>query len=352
MVDFSSYKDLRVLVTGHTGFKGSWLTATLIRLGAHVIGYSLEPQTIPNLFDILNLREKITHYVGDICDYDGFKKVIDKEKPDLVFHLAAQAIVREGYARPLETFQVNTLGTANILDAIKSSTARAAVFVTTDKVYENIETQKPYTELDPLGGHDPYSASKAAAELIISSYQRSYFDLPSSNLLIASARAGNVVGGGDWSQYRLVPDIIKAVFEGDGVIVIRNPDHIRPWQHVLDVITGYLLLGKALLEKRPQISGAWNFAPGTNCCITVEQLVKKALTIFNQGTFRLEKSSEHEHRHLLLDASKSKNKLGWISRYQIEKTLNLTFQWYKSYYAGESMVEFTRQQIDAYFSGL
>src|SRR3989338_4566822 len=240
------YKGKKILITGHTGFKGSWLAKVLLGFGAKIIGYSREPPTDPNMFSILKLENKIKHYIGNITDFNKIKKILEDEKQEIVFHMAAQTIVREGYSNPIETYKTNTFGTATILQAIKETgCVKSAVMITTDKVYENTEECKLYKETDALGGHDPYSSSKASAEIIISSYIKSFFNAEDygkkHNTLVCSVRAGNVVGGGDWAKYRLIPDIIRSFFKDNKELIIRCPESIRPWQYILEPLTGYMI---------------------------------------------------------------------------------------------------------------
>jgi len=277
---------------------------------------------------------------------------MQEEKPDIVIHLAAQPLVRDSYNDPPYTYETNVIGTVNVLQAIKEvGGVKAAVMVTTDKVYENKETERPYAENDELGGYDPYSASKACCEIAIRSYIRSFFNPEKgSKTFIASARAGNVIGGGDWSKDRLVPDMVRSIVEKDEQVVLRNPDAVRPWQHVLDPLNGYLMLAKGLHEGRKELVGAWNFAPEESSCINVEELVKKAMSKIGKGSYRIERDQDtHEMKMLRLDATKAKMVLGWKPKLDIEKTLDWTFEWYGSYYSRKRMDKMTGQQIDEFF---
>ena len=349
----SFFKNKKILITGHTGFKGSWLTQVLLNCGAKVSGIALKPNTKPSLFKALKLEKKIRNNFCDIRDFKKISEIIKREKPEIVFHLAAQALVRESYDDPLYTFETNIIGTANILEAIKEiDTVRAAVMITTDKVYENKESGLPFKENDKLGGYDPYSASKAAAEIVIGSYIKSFFNPVDYNekhkTLIASARAGNVIGGGDWSNDRLVPDLIKGVFKNEEVI-IRNPDAIRPWQYVLEPLYGYLLLAKKLYEGKKEFSGAWNFGPHNKNHLTVEELVKRALELLNRGSYKLRKDcGKHEARLLKLDSNKAKKLLGWQPRLNMETILEFTFNWYKAFYEKKNIIDLTNQQINSF----
>lgn len=342
----------KVLITGHTGFKGSWLSKIMLTMGADVSGYSLRPLSKPNLFSVLRLRRKMRNHLHDIRDYRKVLKAMQDEKPEIVIHMAAQPLVRDSYGDPPYTYETNVMGTVNVLQAIKEvGGVKAAVMVTTDKVYENKETQKPFTENDELGGYDPYSASKACCEIAIRSYTRSFFNSElGSGTLIASARAGNVIGGGDWSKDRLVPDMVRSILEKDEQVVLRNPESIRPWQHVLDPLRGYLTLAKGLHEGRKELVGAWNFAPEESSCINVEELVKKAISKIGKGSYRIERNpGKHEMKTLRLDASKAKATLGWTPKLDIEKSLDWTFEWYGSYYSRKRMDALTERQIAEYF---
>jgi CDP-glucose 4,6-dehydratase len=341
----SFFSGKKVLITGHTGFKGSWLSHILLWMGADVAGYSLKPETKPNLFSVLKLKDRMENHFQDIRDYSEILSAIKEEKPEIIFHLAAQPLVRDSYGDPLYTYETNLMGTVNVLQAMKETgEVKAAVMITTDKVYENKETAKPYKEDDELGGYDPYSASKACCELAIRSYTRSFFN--GQKTLIASARAGNVIGGGDWSKDRLVPDMVRSIFEKEEHVVLRNPDAVRPWQHVLDPLNGYLMLAKGLEQGRKDLVGAWNFAPEDGNCISVEELVKK----MGKGAYRIERDhSKHEMTLLKLDASKAKSVLGWKPRLGIDKTLEWTFEWYRSYYSKEDARQLADKQIEEFF---
>jgi len=348
------YKGKRILITGHTGFKGSWLTQILLNWGAQISGIALKPNTKPSLFQTLELERKIRNNFCDIRDFKKISKIIKKEKPEIIFHLAAQPLVRDSYDDPLYTFETNVIGTTNILQTIKeSNTVKAAVIITTDKVYENKENGIPFKEDDKLGGYDPYSASKAAAEILIDSYIKSFFNPTDYNkkhkTLIASARAGNIIGGGDWQKDRLVPDLIRAIFEKKKEMIIRNPDAIRPWQFVLEVLYGYLLLARQLYEGKREFSGAWNFGPSSKNYVTVEELIRIAFKILKKGSYKIKRDlNKHEVRVLKLDSSKSKEILGWQSLLSIKTVLELTLDWYQAYYKGENVLELSNQQIEVF----
>lgn len=330
------YKNKRVLVTGHTGFKGSWLAIWLRELGAEVVGYALEPKTENDNFVVAKLGRKIKSVIGDVRDYKHLQKVFAEFQPEFVFHLAAQSLVKQSYEEPVTTLNTNIMGTVNILEAIRmTDSVRVGVMITSDKCYENKEWTRGYRETDRLGGHDPYSASKACAELVISSYRDSFYsptNYAKHRKSVASARAGNVIGGGDWAQDRIMPDCIRAL-EKNKPILVRNPQSTRPWQHVLEPISGYLLLGQKMYEEPGKYEGAWNFGPDLKLAIPVEKLV--ALTIKYYGRGSWEKAPEvdgpHEAKLLALDCSKAKKFLGWKSALDMEKTVELTVDWYKKY---------------------
>ena len=347
----------KVLITGHTGFKGSWLSQILLNFGAEMVGIALEPNTKPNLFSILGLNDSMKNYFVDIRDFNKIKEVVKRERPEIIFHLAAQPIVRESYDNPLYTYETNIIGTANVLQAIKETiSVKSAVIITTDKVYENKEWVWPYREVDTIGSNpDPYSTSKACAELVIQSYLKSFFNIENYNkthkCLIASARAGNVIGGGDWANDRLVPDIIKNIFERNENIIIRNPESIRPWQHVLEPLIGYLMLSKELYQGNKNFVGAWNFAPNEDNHITVKELIRKAISILEKGNYSIQMDNKkHEVKLLRLDSTKSKIYLHWKPVLSIDEVLDWTFEWYKNYYSNKNMLNFTKEQIETFFN--
>lgn len=351
------YKNKKVLVTGHTGFKGSWLAYILFRWGADVSGLSLAHASVPNLFEILGLRKKIKSHFVDIREYKKLNAVFRKEKPEIIFHLAAQAIVRDSYVNPLETVSTNCLGTANVLHAIKETEGiKSAVLVTTDKVYENKEQMYAYRETDARGGHDLYSASKAAADIITESYIKSFFPLneypKGHRTLLAIARAGNVVGGGDWARDRIIPDFMRAVYEHKKELIIRNPKAIRPWQHVLEPLSAYLILGRRLYEGDKQFVGAWNFGPEDRGSATVEEIVKKFSSCLGRGRYKIKPDmSRHEAGIVKLDITKAKTLLGWSPNIDLDDTVAYTCDWYRTFYEQPSdIVSFTNKQIDSFFS--
>jgi len=349
------FKNKKILITGHTGFKGSWLTKILLNWDAKIIGIALRPNTAPNLFVLLGIKKNIKNYFVDIRNFKKVNEIILKEKPEIVFHLAAQPLVRDSYDEPLYTFETNVIGTANVLEAIrKTKKVRAAVMVTTDKVYED-KGNRYYKEDDKLIGYDPYSASKVGAEIVIDSYIKSFFNpkdyQKKYTTLVASTRSGNTLGGGDWQKDRLLPDIIKAIFEKKEKIIIRNPNSIRPWQYVLEPLYGYLLLAKGLYEGKKNLSGAWNFGPKENNYLTVKEVVKKIFKFLKKGTYTIKRDpTKHEADFLKLDISKAKTILGWRPTFGLDETLKLTLDWYKSFYNNEDMIKITNQQIESFFA--
>jgi CDP-glucose 4,6-dehydratase len=350
------FKNKTVFVTGHTGFIGSWLVLWLQSLGAKVIGYSLEPPTKPSLFETLSLENEITHIIGDIQDKQNLSDNIEKHKPEIVIHLAAQSLVRASYEDPSETFQTNILGAVNILDSIrKLDYVKACVIMTSDKCYQNLNSNHFHKETDPLGGNDPYSASKGAAEIITNSFRNSFFNTEKNhdkNTGIASVRAGNVIGGGDWARDRIIPDCITALTT-EKKIRVRNSSSIRPWQFVLEPISGILWLSSKLYTNPKTYSTAWNFGPNQTNKITVEKIVQNIIKIWNRGDWvdvsKESKDQSIESVSLLLDSTKALNSLEWKTIYSLETTINETISWYKSYYNNHvSMRELSINQIEQY----
>ena len=344
------YRQQKVFLTGHTGFKGSWLALWLLNLGAQVFGYSLEPPTQPNHYDLLSLP--VESIVGDIRDLPGVCQSIQSFKPDIVFHLAAQSLVRRSYGDPIGTFETNVIGTVNVLEACRQTdSVKAAVIVTSDKCYENLAHMSGYRETDPMGGHDPYSASKGCAELVTACYQRSFFSVDyyqkSHQTLVASVRAGNILGGGDWGEDRLVPDIVRAASRNEKVL-IRNPQAIRPWQHVMEPLAGYLLLGQQLLGGKKDFSGAWNFGPEERGHKNVLAIAKELQSYWPAIDFEIDSGGRdlHEADLLKLDCSKAHTKLGWRPIWNDTKMLEKTVQWYREFY--ESGRVLSREQLTAY----
>lgn len=343
------FKGRRVLVTGDTGFKGSWLSFWLHHLGAHVTGYALPPKDPGDLFNRLQLARRIRHIHGDIRDRAHLKKVFAGFRPEIVFHLAAQSLVRLSYADPTYTVETNVAGSANLLDSVRQTpSVRSLVFITSDKCYLNKEARRAYRENDELGGHDPYSASKAAAELVFASFKRSFFDLEKRRG-VASVRAGNVIGGGDWATDRLVPDCIRAL-QKDRSIEIRHPAAIRPWQHVLDPLYGYLMLAERLHEHPREFSGSWNFGPSTHSVRTVREVVSTFIAHWGRGTLRhiSQNHAPHESQLLMLNCNKARRLLGWVPLWNVDRSIVETVNWYRAVHAGEPAAEVTQRQLVAY----
>lgn len=330
------YKNKRILITGHTGFKGSWLAIWLNKLGAEVIGYALEPLTKKDNFVLSGIGSQIIDIRGDICDGGKLKTVFTKYQPEIVFHLAAQPLVRLSYEQPVETYYTNVMGTINVLEAIRSTeSVKVGIMITTDKCYENKEQIWGYREDEPMGGFDPYSSSKGAAEIAISSWRRSFMNphtYSQHGKSIASARAGNVVGGGDWSVDRIVPDCIRAL-ESEKSINIRSPKAIRPWQHVLEPLSGYLLLAEKIWNEPTRFCEGWNFGPNTESISTVWDIASEIIQQYGSGKL-CDVSSPgilHEAKLLMLDINKAKFQLGWEPCLDIHQTIDLTVDWYKRY---------------------
>jgi CDP-glucose 4,6-dehydratase len=350
------FQGMPVLVTGHTGFKGSWLSIWLNELGANVIGYSLAPPTVPSNFETSHLARYIVDERGDVRNLDALCGVMREFKPQVVFHLAAQAIVRVSYADPKDTFDINVGGTVNVLEAMRSTTSvKAVVCITSDKCYKNQEWLWGYREIDRLGGHDPYSASKAMAELAISSYRQSFFPVErykEHGIAIASARAGNVIGGGDWGQDRLVADSMCALMAGQ-TVRIRNPHFVRPWQFVLEPLSGYLWLTAKLLREGGEFAEAWNFGPSERVAVSVQNLVERLIELWGAGDWQDVKSGQtlHETGLLRLSWEKAANRLGWRPVYTWQEALAETVDWFKKYHgsgASEDMYDICVGQIRRY----
>jgi len=344
-----AFKGKTVLVTGHTGFKGSWLSIWLRKLGADVIGYALEPYTENDNFVAAKLGSKIKSNIGDIEDYDKLKRVFDKYQPEFVFHMAAQSLVRLSYKQPKLTYDTNVVGTVNLLECCRlTDSVKVIINVTSDKCYENKEWIWGYRENDPVGGYDPYSSSKACSEIITSAYRSSFFNAKEHSKAISTVRAGNVMGGGDWREDRLIPDCIKAL-KNNKPIGIRSPMSVRPWQHVLEPLNGYLLLASRMYEDRERYSGAWNFGPGHKSVVTVEELVKSLISHWGCGTYRdLSKGMSgepHETKTLKLDISKAINLLNWSPTLSMNEAIEYTVNWYK---ASDVGYDFCVSQINEY----
>ena len=341
------YKNKKILVTGHTGFKGSWLALWLHSMGAKVCGYALKPNTNPSLFNIINLSEKIQSVTGNILDKNALEKTFSDFNPEIVFHLAAQPLVRLSYFEPLMTYETNVIGTLNVLEAArKTSSLKAFVNITTDKCYENKEVKKGYCEDDPMGGYDMYSSSKGCVEIMSASYRRSFL---SNAYAMATARAGNVVGGGDWAQDRLIPDCIKAI-QNNETIVLRNPNAVRPWQHVLEPLAGYLILAQKLYEEGHKYAEGFNFGPGENSFYTVKEVAEKIVSRLHKGKIQCFKADNlHEAGLLMLNIEKAKKILGWYPKLSVDETIKWTVDWYGHFYAGDAnMIDFSLAQIKEY----
>ena len=348
------YKDKRVLITGHTGFKGSWLTLWLLRLGAKVAGFSAYLPSTPCNYEVLGLKEKIADYTGDIRDLRILEKAFEQFQPDIVFHLAAQPIVRKSYDDPKLTFDTNLGGTVNILECIRTTpSVKAAVIITSDKCYQNLEWTWGYRENDRLGGDDPYSASKACAEMAFHAYCKSFFRKSEERpVSLATTRAGNVIGGGDWAPDRIVPDCVRAWTSGTDVFV-RNPEATRPWQHVLDPLSGYLSLGSELLVSDRLHGESFNFGPGQEVDKSVGELIEVFLSCWEKGLWRSGQSESGNNENILLKLScdKALNLLGWHAVLSFEEAVKLAAQWYKKYYKdNENMYEYSSNQIEYYMA--
>jgi CDP-glucose 4,6-dehydratase len=342
------WRGRRVLVTGVTGFKGGWLALWLRELGATVVGYSLPPPTTPSLFHSARVGDDLEWIDGDVRDCARLRRVAADHAPEIVFHLAAQPLVRASYETPVETFETNVLGTVNVLESLREqSSTRAIVVVTSDKCYENREWCWPYRENDPLGGHDPYSSSKACAEIAASAYYRSFFR--SRGVGVATARAGNVIGGGDWARDRLVPDVVAALGTGKSVLV-RNPASIRPWQHVLEPLSGYLALAERLASEPEAFSEGWNFGPDLDALRPVEDLVESMCALWGDGArwHAAKIDQPHEARILALDASKARARMGWRPRLTLDEALAWTIAWYKDHASAIDVRDRSLRQIRSY----
>ncbi|RRJ62269.1 CDP-glucose 4,6-dehydratase [Paenibacillus oralis] len=359
MANKNFWQDKRVFLTGHTGFKGSWLSLWLTQLGAKVTGFSLPPSTKPNLFEVCNIESLIEKSViGDIRNFELLEQSIKEAKPQIVIHMAAQPLVSESYINPVETYMVNVMGTVNLLETIRrinnGNEIKAVVNVTTDKCYENKEWFWGYRENEPMGGYDPYSSSKACSELVTASYRNSFFNTENyekHGVAIATARAGNVIGGGDWANNRLVPDIMKSLLENTPIIV-RNPDSIRPWQHVLEPLGGYLLLAEKLYLYGCEYAEPWNFGPSDDDAKTVQWIVERFCSKWNGNAgFQIRRDNQfHEAHYLKLDCSKAKYKLGWAPKWSLEQSIEKIIDWNYAYMDKRNMQEVCEHQILEYSS--
>lgn len=342
------WKNKTVLLTGHTGFKGSWLTIWLNQMGAKVIGYSKPAPTSPSLFEASKIAHSITHIEGDICDLEKLKSVVKQHKPEIVLHMAAQALVRESYDNPIETYMVNVIGTANVLEAIRGcEETKVFVGITTDKCYKKQEGPWGYKETDPLGGNDPYASSKAGSELVIHSYRKSFFS--KTNTAVASVRAGNVIGGGDWAKDRIIPDIMRA-FQSGEMLHIRNPHAVRPWQFVMEPIRGYLMLAEKLWDEPEKYAEGWNFGPNEESSQEVGYIVKKLANQWEGETnWKLDTlENPPEDAFLRLDSSKARWGLGWKPMVHLDECLDWITEWYQHQHQGKDVLEKTVEQLARY----
>lgn len=338
----------RVLITGHTGFKGSWLAFWLKLVGAEVCGYALAPDAAPNLYESLRLESEIDSIIGDVRSLPDYEKTLRRFEPEIVFHLAAQSLVRRSYREPVETYATNVVGTVNVLDAARrAASVKAVVVVTTDKVYENREWHWAYRENERLGGFDPYSNSKACAELAAAAYRNSFF--AGSEVLIATARAGNVIGGGDWSEDRLLPDVFRSLVFGEQ-LEIRNPASVRPWQHALEPLNGYLMLAEKLCAGERRVADAWNFGPSDEDSKPVGWILDEIRRVWNEPVdWKISGGAQpHEARLLKLDSAKAKTELGWLPKLSLPEALELTVQWYRDFKDERDLRATTRRQIEFY----
>jgi CDP-glucose 4,6-dehydratase len=349
------WKNKRVFITGHTGFKGGWLSLWLQEMGAIVSGYALDPTTERNLFTIARIEENMSSVIGDIRDHELLNSVVASFKPDIIFHLAAQPLVRLSYADPIGTYATNVLGTVHLLEAIRHlNCVRAVVNITSDKCYENKEWHWGYRESDRLGGYDPYSSSKACAELVTAAYRQSYFNPDNYNqhgCAVATVRAGNVIGGGDWATDRLIPDVLAA-FETENILDIRSPGAIRPWQHALEPLSGYLSLAEKLYDFGPKYMGPWNFGPRDEEAKTVRWVVEYLLAAWGESKctvdFAQQPPQHHEAIYLKLDCSKANDLLAWQSIRSLPDTLDSIIKWHKAYLEGEDMKTYCLSEITTY----
>ena len=342
------------MVTGHTGFTGGWTCTWLEGIGARLSGFSLAPETKPSLFEVLDLERRVPTVFGDICDFDALSQAVSDAEPELILHLAAQPLVRRSYREPVRTFATNTLGTAHVLEAARSvKTVKAVVCVTTDKVYKNYDWPWPYRENDPLGGKDPYSASKSAAEMVIQSYAASFGAGQGRGPLIATARGGNIIGGGDWSEDRLVPDFVRAVVNGTN-LTLRYPDATRPWQHVLALVQGYLMLLAGLLSAdRLKFAKAWNFGPHDTRQFSVREMLELIIRHWKRPSVEYMDDPLPEANSLALDSSLARNQLAWQPVWDPERVISETAKWYRDFYLDPSSARvITRNQVEAWRSAL
>lgn len=351
------FRGKKLFITGHTGFKGSWLCLWLHALGAEVTGYALEPPTDPSLFEIARIGELITSIHGDVRDLDGLQRAMAKAEPEIVIHMAAQPLVRDSYKEPVETYEINVMGTVNLLEAVRNTKGvKAVINVTTDKCYENKEWLWGYRENEPMGGYDPYSSSKACSEIVTAAYRQSFFSphlnhsITQHHVAVASVRAGNVIGGGDWAKDRLITDCVKSLLAGEKFLV-RNPTAIRPWQHVLEPLSGYLMLAEKLYNEGPGFAEGWNFGSDESDAKTVKWIAKRFCDKWGDGAeYEIDDQGEqpHEATYLKLDCSKAKARLNWMPRWNLDKALDKIVQWTRAYQNGEDVRDVCLQQIREY----
>lgn len=352
-INAAFWRGKRVLMTGHTGFKGSWLSLWLQSMGAQVVGYALAPPTNPSLFDIAEVGKGMTSIIGDIRDLEALCATFTTHQPEIVIHMAAQPLVRYSYQAPVETYSTNVMGTVNVLEAVRSTASvKAVVNVTSDKCYDNKEWLWGYRENEAMGGFDPYSSSKGCAELVAAAYRNSYFhpdQYAQHGVALASARAGNVIGGGDWADDRLIPDILRAMSQGKPV-QIRNPHAIRPWQHVLEPLSGYLMLAQQLYEQGIALGGAWNFGPHDQDAQPVKWIVAELITAWGNGASWVLDGGDHPHEahYLKLDCSKAQARLNWQPRWHLDATLRKIVEWHQAYLNAADMRDVTLRQIAQY----
>jgi len=353
MLDKKFWTGKRVFITGHTGFKGSWLCLWLHSLGAKVTGYALPPPTNPNLFELGKINKIVKSILSDVRDGESLTTAIKEEKPEIVIHMAAQSLVRDSYADPVKTYSTNVMGTVNLFEAVRIyKDVKAVINVTTDKCYENREWFWGYRENEPLGGFEPYSNSKACSELVTSSYRSSFFNpknYSTHGVAVASARSGNVIGGGDWGKDRLIPDCVRSILKGERII-IRNPQAIRPWQHVLEPLYGYLILAQRLYEKGTPYAEAWNFGPDDQDAKTVEWVVKEMCAKWGENvSYEIDKGEHpHEAHYLKLDCSKAKSELHWYPKWNLEQAIDKIIEWIRAYRDGSDIRKVCQRQIEEY----
>jgi CDP-glucose 4,6-dehydratase len=355
--DLIFWQGKKVLITGHTGFKGSWLSVWLQNQGADLVGYSLPPPTTPSLFSIACVEDGMTSIIGDVRNFEQFQSVIADHRPEIIFHMAAQSLVRHSYDNPVETYATNVMGTVHLLEAVRrTGGVKAIVNITSDKCYENQEWPWGYRENEPMGGFDPYSNSKGCAELVTSAFRNSFFnseDFDNHGVALASARSGNVIGGGDWAKDRLIPDIMRAISAGKPVVV-RNPDSIRPWQHVLEPLSGYLLLAQKLWEEGRSFAEAWNFGPNDEDAKPVSWVATSLTRMWGKGaSWELDGHKHpHEAHYLKLDCSKAKSRIGWSPTWNLETTLRAIVNWHQEYLERKDMRAVVTEQINAFLKGV